>query len=100
MSELAAETSVVTIKDLWQSQQVQSDRLADAINSVEKTLERLTGHLESIDQRNIVADRERQDLEMRLRALERWRYALPLSLLLATGSIAAAVVAAVQAVHK
>ena len=100
MSEAAVTESVVTIKDLWQSQQSQTDRLADAIGSVEKTLERLTGHLDSIDQRNAGADRMLADFETRIRALERWRYTLPASVVVAAGSAAAAIVAAVQAVHK
>ncbi len=88
--------SVVTIKDLWQSQQSQTDRLTDALNSVERTLERLTGHLDSIDQRNALADRTLADYEGRLRALERWRYALPASLIVALGSAGAAVLAALH----
>lgn len=92
--------SVVTIKDLWQSQQAQTDRLADAINAVERTLERLTGHLEAIDQRNAAADRRETDYESRLRALERWRYALPASIILGLGSAAGAIVAAVQTMHR
>lgn len=95
MSE-AGEVSVVTIKDLWQAQQAQTDRLADAINAVERTLERLTGHLEAIDTRNKSADLIDGDHEARLRSLERWRYALPISALAAIGS---AVVAVLQAVH-
>lgn len=97
VSEMSTDASVVTIKDLWQAQQVQTDRLADAINAVERTLERLTGHLDSIDQRNLSADRTLTDFETRIRSLERWRYALPLSLILAAGSTAAAVIAAIHA---
>lgn len=96
MSEAVAETSVVTIKDLWQSQQAQTDRLADAINAVERTLERLTGHLDSIDQRNANADRMATDFETRIRSLERWRYALPTSVILGVGSAVAAILAAVH----
>lgn len=92
--------AVVTIKDLWQSQQSQTDRLATAIGSMETTLARLTGHLDSIDQRNLRADGTLTDFESRIRSLERWRYALPVSLVIAAGSASAAVVAAVQAVHK
>ena len=98
MSE-AGEVSVVTIKDLWQSQQAQTDRLADAINAVERTLERLTGHLEAIDQRNLASDKSLADYENRIRALERWRYALPASILLGLGSAAGAITAAFQAMH-
>jgi hypothetical protein len=59
---------------------------------VERVLERLTGHLDAIDQRNARADGILSDLEVRMRLLERWRYALPTSVLLGVGSAAAAVV--------
>ena len=95
MSEMTGE-SVVTIKDLWQAQTAQGDRLAAALGGVERTLERLTGHLESIDARNARADVTLADYETRLRSLERWRYALPIS---ALSAIAAAAVATFQAVH-
>lgn len=98
MSE-GADTSVVTIKDLWQAQQSQTDRLADALHAVERSLERLTGHLDAIEQRNSLADKTLADFESRLRSLERWRYAFPASVLLGLGSAAAAVIAAVRSVH-
>ena len=93
-------TSVVTVKDLWHAQQTQTDRLADAINAVERTLERLTGHLDSIDQRNQRADKTLADYESRIRALERWRYTLPASLFLGLASDATAVVAVIQGAHR
>ena len=96
VSEAIAETSVVTIKDLWQAQQSQTSQLTNAMNAVETSLARLTGHLEAIDQRNIIADQQRADFESRIRALERWRYALPASMLLGVGSAVAAVLAAVH----
>lgn len=96
MSEFA-DQSVVTVKDLWTAQQSQTDRLVDAIQAAERTLERLTGHLDSIDQRNRRADVTLADYENRLRALERWRYALPASLTLSLASVSASVIAAVQA---
>jgi hypothetical protein len=91
MSGLDA-AEAVTIKDLWQSQQAQTERLSGAIGAVERVLERLTGHLDAIDQRNARADGVLSDLELRMRLLERWRYALPTSVLLGVGSAAAAVV--------
>lgn len=89
--------SVVTIKDLWDEQRRQSDRLADAISSLDQTVARLAGHLDAINTRNLAADRIDGDHEARLRALERWRYALPASALIAAGSATAAVVAAINA---
>ena len=96
MTDMPDAASVVTIKDLWHSQQSQTDRLADAINAVERTLERLTGHLDSIDQRNARADGTLTDFELRIRSLERWRYALPTSVILGMASAAAAILAAVH----
>lgn len=91
--------SVVTIKDLWDEQRRQSDRLADAIAALDRTIARLDGHLEAIDTRNKTADLIDGDHENRLRSLERWRYALPVSALAAIGSAAAAIVAALHALH-
>jgi hypothetical protein len=59
-------------------------------------LVRLIGHMEGIDTRNKAADAIHSDHEARLRLLERWRYALPASLLIALGSVAIAVVQVVQ----
>lgn len=59
-------------------------------------MERLTGHVEAINQRDILTDRLLTDYENRLRALERWRYALPTSVILGIGSAVAAIIAAVH----
>lgn len=48
---------------------------------------KLVGHVEAVDTRNLHADRIHEDHEQRLRALERWRYALPGSLVLAIASV-------------
>lgn len=58
---------------------------------------KLVGHIEAIDQRNLMADQIHKDHEDRLRMLERWRYALPMTLLIAIGSIG---IALAQVVHK
>ena len=52
---------------------------------------RLVGHMEGIDQRNRAADEIHKDHEVRLRLLEKWRYALPGSIVLGLGSAGAAV---------
>lgn len=54
---------------------------------------RLVGQQEAIHQRNAAADQLHTDHEQRLRALERWRYALPASILVSLGSVATAVIA-------
>ena len=56
-------------------------------------MERLTGHVDAINQRDSLTDRLLTDYETRLRALERWRYALPTSVILGLVSSAGALVA-------
>lgn len=77
MSE--AEEPLVTSKDIY------------------REVVRLVGHMEAINTRNKVADEIHKDHESRLRMLERWRYALPMTLLLAIGSVG---VALSPLVHK
>ena len=72
------------------------DRISDQIDQVRLAVERLSGHVDSINQRDILTDRLLNDYETRLRALERWRYALPTSVVLGLGSAIIAVIAAVH----
>lgn len=65
----------VTAKDLY-----------DELSGLRRDLTRLLTHMERVDTRNETADRLHTDHESRLRALERWRYALPTSLIVAFGS--------------
>ena len=74
------------------------DELYDRIDQVRLAVERLTGHVEAINQRDTLTDRMLSDYENRLRALERWRYALPTSVVLALGSAATAILTVV--IHK
>jgi hypothetical protein len=71
------------------------DRLADGVDQVRLAVERLTGHVEAINQRDGITDRLLADYENRLRALERWRYALPTSVILGLGSVVTTVILAV-----
>lgn len=68
------------------------DRLSEQIDQVRLAVERLTGHVDGINQRDTLTDRLLTDYETRLRALERWRYALPTSVILGVGSAIAALV--------
>jgi hypothetical protein len=54
---------------------------------------KLVGQQEAIHQRNATADQLHTDHEQRLRILERWRYAMPASILVGLSSLATAVVA-------
>lgn len=93
------DTSVVTIKDLWDEQRRQSDRLADALGKLDQTVARLAGHLDAIDTFTKAAADLHADHETRIRSLERWRYSTPVSALAAIGAAAAAIVAALHHVH-
>lgn len=53
----------------------------------------LIGQQQAIHQRNLMADQLHNDHEQRLRALERWRYALPAGLVVGLGSLGTAVAA-------
>jgi hypothetical protein len=77
----------ITLKDLYQAQQESTRELTAAIHGVESAVTKMTGHLEVIDTRNRNADLLHADYETRLRALERWRYALPTSIIRAFGSV-------------
>lgn len=72
-------------------------QLSDQIDQVRLAVERLTGHVESINLRDGITDRMLADYESRLRALERWRYALPTSVIL---GLASAVTAILSVVHR
>jgi hypothetical protein len=72
-------------------------RLSEQIDLVRLAVERLTGHVDGINQRDTLTDRLLVDYETRLRALERWRYALPTSVVLGVGS---AVIAILSVVHR
>lgn len=52
---------------------------------------KLVGQQEAIHARNLMADQIHTDHETRLRALERWRYAVPASVVISAGSIASGV---------
>jgi hypothetical protein len=73
------------------------DRISEQIDQVRLAVERLTGHVDGINQRDTLTDRLLVDYETRLRALERWRYALPTSVLLGVGS---AIIALVSVIHR
>jgi hypothetical protein len=53
----------------------------------------LVGHMQAVDTRNTLADQLHVDHETRLRALERWRYAMPASIVVGLGSLGTAVAA-------
>ena len=72
------------------------DRISDQIDQVRLAVERLTGHIDGINQRDTLTDRLLSDYETRLRALERWRYALPTSVILAAGSAVTALLAVIH----
>jgi hypothetical protein len=89
---------VITLKDVWTDLHATNKETAKAISDLNATLGQILGHLETVDNRNRAADALHVDFETRLRALERWRYALPASVFLALASAAAAILPIV--IHK
>lgn len=76
---------VITVKDVY-----------DKLSTVADKLGEISGHLLAIDSRNQVADATHTDFEMRLRKVEAWRYALPITMITTVGSVAVAVFALVH----
>jgi hypothetical protein len=70
--------------------------LSEQINQVRLAVERLTGHVDAINQRDTLTDRLLTDYETRLRSLERWRYALPTSVVLGIASTVGALIAVIH----
>lgn len=58
-------------------------------------LQQLVGELRDVNSNLRNNDLRASDFETRLRGLERWRYALPSSLVIAVGSAATAIVTAI-----
>lgn len=71
-----------------QADSVLIQQIAADVSAVRAEVASISGRLGVTESRAADADAVRQDHEARLRALERWRYALPVS---AVGSIAAVI---------
>jgi hypothetical protein len=83
----------ITLKDVWKAQQDGTKEVTAAIVDLKESFIKVTGHLETIDSWNADSDKYHADVENRLRALERWRYALPTSIVLTLASGTAGVTA-------
>jgi hypothetical protein len=77
----------ITLRDVWAAQNATVEKIGD----VNLTLTRILGQMDAQQTTNGNVTRELADHEGRLRALERWRYALPTATLLGIGSAALAV---------
>jgi hypothetical protein len=66
---------------------------AITLKDVFTMITKLVGQQEAIHQRNLMADQLHTDHEQRLRMLERWRYALPASVVVGLGSLGTALAA-------
>jgi hypothetical protein len=77
----------ITLRDVWAAIQ----QTNAAVGQVNVTLATIAGRLDAQDARNGSVERELTDHEGRIRALERWRYALPTATLLGVGSTVLAV---------
>jgi hypothetical protein len=87
MSTEPATGIVITLKDVWDELHTQGKEITAEIASLNTTIARLGTQVEQINTRNVTADKAQVDHETRIRALERWRYALPTTIFLAFISI-------------
>jgi hypothetical protein len=78
---------VITLRDVWNELHNQGKEITAEIATLNTTVAQLGTQIEQINTRNVIADKAQGDHETRIRALERWRYALPTSALLALISI-------------
>ena len=60
----------ITLKDVYESNQVLTARVADAFSELKLTLAGISSHLQSVDQRNQAADEIHRDHSSRIRKLE------------------------------
>lgn len=60
----------ITLKDVYDSNQALTERVADSFAQLNLTLAHLTAHLDKIDQRNNAADQIHLEHSTRIRALE------------------------------
>jgi hypothetical protein len=74
--------AAITLRDVWQAVQQTNSTVAQG----NVTLATIMGRLDAQDTHSGAVDRALIDYEQRLRALERWRYALPTATLLGVGS--------------
>ena len=72
----------ITLKDVY-----------DLLNELRNQATQSNTRIEMITARNINADTMHQDHESRLRALEKWRYAIPATAVTAAGGVATAITA-------
>lgn len=63
------------------------------IKDVHTQVTALVGFMQGVTERNKHADEIHRDHEARIRMLERWRYSLPVSLIMSGGSILVAALA-------
>ena len=78
---------VITLKDVYEEQRVSAHDLGRQISDLTTEVGRFGGQLGAMDSQIQNGAQMRADHEARLRALERWRYALPLSTLTAAGAL-------------
>lgn len=90
---------VVTLKDVWHEVADTKDRTAAALEKMSAAVSDLAGRLSSITEALRAGTEHRQDLEMRVRGLERWRYQLPISLGASVIALAAVVIDAISRIR-
>lgn len=85
---------VVTLKDvrdeLRAEQRENRRETTEAISSLKTSVDQFSGQLAAVNLQVASSMTDHADYEKRLRALERWRYALPSSVILSAASLALA----------
>lgn len=84
---------VITLKDVYEEQRKNTQDLGRQISDMTTEIGRFSGQLSAMDASIAQGAQVRADHEARLRALERWRYALPLSAMTAAASLGLALAA-------
>jgi hypothetical protein len=85
----------IGLRDIYDQQQAADTRMTASVNAVKESISGMSAQMAVFIAWQQQADRLHRNLESRVTALERWRYALPGSLILALLSLAGVIVQAV-----
>lgn len=79
---------LITLRDVWESSRQSEIRLTREIRELRETISAASSRRDADEQWYQRSDAIHRDLESRVRMLERWRYALPGSIIMAVMSLA------------
>jgi hypothetical protein len=94
--EQRADGIMITLKDVYDDQRASMREVSGQVAGLAAEVSRFSGRLDSLDARTSSGDASCRDHEARLRSLERWRYAFPVS---AGTAVLSAIIAFFSAVH-